>query len=81
MTKKFWQTVKPIFSNKVKANTVIKLVENDAMIDDESEIVKKIKEYFVNIVKKLGILAGEQTTYSATNQLSEVELSTKITLA
>ena len=51
------------------------------MIDDESEIVKKNKEYFVNIVKKLGILAGEQTTYSATNQLSEVELSTKITLA
>ena len=38
--KKFWQTVKPLFSNKVKAKTVIKLVENDAMIDDESEIAK-----------------------------------------
>ena len=57
INKTFWQTVKPLFSNIVKAKTVIKLVENDAMIDEESE-------YFVNIVKitrnnnmnKLGIL-------------------------
>ena len=56
INKTFWQTVKPLFSNIVKAKTVIKLVENDAMIDDE--------QYFVNIVKitrnnnmnKLGIL-------------------------
>ena len=39
--KKFWQTVKPLFSNKVKVKTVIKLVENDLMIEDESEIAKK----------------------------------------
>ena len=50
--KKFWQTVKPLFSNNVKAKTVIKLVENNAMIDDESEIAKNFNEYFVNIVKK-----------------------------
>ena len=57
INKTFWQTVKPLFSNIVKVKTVIKLVENDAMIDEESE-------YFVNIVKitrnnnknKLGIL-------------------------
>ena len=48
--KKFWQTVKPLFSNKVKAKTVIKLVENDVMIEDESEIAKIFNEYFVNIV-------------------------------
>ena len=73
--KKFWQTVKPLFSNKVKAKTVIKLVENDVMIEDESEIAKIFNEYFVNIVKKVGILTEEQTTYSATNQLSEVEMA------
>ena len=50
--KKFWQTVKPLSSNKVKAKTVIKLIENDAMIDHESEIAKIFNEYFVNIVKK-----------------------------
>ena len=73
--KKFWQAVKPLFSNKVKGKTVIKLVENDAMIDDESEKANIFNEYFVNIVKKLGILTEEQTTYSATNQLSEVEMA------
>ena len=73
--KKFWQAVKPLFSNKVKGKTVIKLVENDAMIDDESEKANIFNEYFVNIVKKLGILTEEQTTYSAANQLSEVEMA------
>ena len=74
--KEFWQqTVKPLFSNKVKANTVIKLVENDVMIEDESEIAKVFNEYFVNIVKRVEILTEEQTTYSATNQLSEVEMA------
>ena len=71
--KKFWQTVKPLFSNKVKSKTVIKLVENYVMIEDQSEKAKHFYKYFVNIVKKVGILKEEQTTYSATNQLSEVE--------
>ena len=73
--KKFWQTVKPLFSNKIKAKTVIKLVENDVIIEDESEIAKIFNEYFVNIVSKVGILTEKQTTYSATNQLSEVEMA------
>ena len=45
------------------------------MIDDESEIANIFNEYFVNIVKKLGILTEEQTRYSATNQLSEVKMA------
>ena len=53
--KKFWQIVKPLFSNKVKAKTTIKLVENNEMIDDEIEFAKLFNEYFVNIVKKLGL--------------------------
>ena len=70
-SQKFWQTVKPLFSNKVKAKTVIKLVENDAVIDDDSQIANIFNEYFV---KKLGILTEEQTRYPATNQLSEMEM-------
>ena len=45
------------------------------MIDDKSEIAKIFNEYFVNIVKKLGILTEEQTMYSAANQLSEVGMA------
>ena len=50
--KKFWQIVKPLFSNKVKVKVTIKLVENDEMIDDKTEITKLFNKYFVNIVKK-----------------------------
>ena len=74
-SKKFCQTVKPLFSNKVKAKTVFKLVENDEMIDHELEIAKNFNEYFVNIVKKLGILTVERSTYSVANQLSEGEIA------
>ena len=35
-----WQIVKLLFSNRVKANTTIKLVENNEIIDDDIEISK-----------------------------------------
>ena len=70
--RKFWQIVKPLFSNKVKGKTTIKLVENDKRIDDEIEIPKLFNEYFVNIVKKLGLFTKEQSAISTENSLSEV---------
>ena len=57
--KKFSQIVKPLFPNKVKGKTTITLVENDEVIDDEIEIAKLFNEYFVNIVKKLGLFTEE----------------------
>ena len=42
--RKFWQNVKPLFSNKVKAKTTIKSIENDETIDNQI----KIYEYFFN---------------------------------
>ena len=62
--KKFWQIVKPLFSNKVTAKTTTKLVENNEMIDDEIEIAKLFNKYFVNIVKKIGLFAKEQSAIS-----------------
>ena len=44
------------------------------MIDDEIEIPKLFNEYFVNIVKKLGLLTKEQSAVSTENNLSEVEI-------
>ena len=49
--RKFWQNVKSLFSNKVKAELTIKLIENDEMIDNEFKIAKIFNEYFVNIAK------------------------------
>ena len=70
--KNFWETVKTLFSNKVKARTVIKLVEHGATIDDDSKITKRFNEI---LRKKLRVLTEEQTRYSAANQLSEVEMA------
>ena len=53
--RKFWQNVKPLFSNKVKAKTTIKLIENGETIANEIKTAKIFNEYFVNTVKNLGI--------------------------
>ena len=55
--RKFWQNVKPLFSNKGKAKTTIKLIENDETIDNKIKITKIFNKYFINTVKNLGILA------------------------
>ena len=49
-------SAKPLFSNKVKvkAQTSIKLFENDETTDNEIKIAKIFNEYFVNTVKNLG---------------------------
>ena len=60
----FCQIVKTLFSNKVKAKTNINLIENNEMIDDEIEISKPFSEYFVNIIKKLGLFIREQSVVS-----------------
>ena len=45
------------------------------MIDDEIQIEKLFNEYFVNIVKKLGLFTKEQSAISTKNSLSEVEIA------
>ena len=47
--KKLWQIVKPLFSDKVKAETSITLLKNNEMIDYEIEIAKLINGHFKNI--------------------------------
>ena len=73
--KKFWQNVKPLFSNKVKAKTTIKLIENGETIDYEIKITKIFNEYFVNTVKNLGILIEKESASFTENNLSEVEIA------
>ena len=75
--RKFWQNVKPLFSDKVKAETTIKLTENDGMIDNEIKIAKMFNEYFVNIVKNLGIVSEQESGTFTENSLCEVEMALK----
>ena len=73
--RKFWQNVTPLFSNKVKAKTTIKLIENGETIDNEIKIAKIFNEYFVNTVKNLGILIEKESATFTENNLSEVEIA------
>ena len=45
------------------------------MIDDETKIAKIFNEYFVNIVKKLGLITKEQSAIFTENSLNEVEIA------
>ena len=75
--RKFWQNVKPLFSNKVKAKTTIKLINDDEIIDNEIKIAKIFNEYFVNTVKNLGILIEKESATFTENNLNEVGMALK----
>ena len=51
--KLFWKTVKPFFLDKGNYEAFIKLVED--VLQNDSEIAKKLNEFFKNAVSSLGI--------------------------
>ena len=53
--RKFWQNVKLLFSNKVKAKLTIKLTENDEVIDNEIKSHKYLANLLSIFLKKVGI--------------------------
>ena len=53
--KKFWNTVKPIFGNKVTTRNNINSIENKKVVTSEIELAKSFNKYFVDVVLKLGI--------------------------
>ena len=53
-TKKFWKTVKLLFSNKIQSTSCIALLENDTVESDEGKVAEIMNNYFVNIAETLG---------------------------
>ena len=51
--KKFWQTLKPLFSDKVNNRETINLFDNGVTLAKDKEIFNK---YFCNIAKNLSLL-------------------------
>ena len=51
--KKFWKTVKPLFSDMVKSFEKIKLVHEDKIITTDDENAKVLNSSFSNVVKHL----------------------------
>ena len=53
--KKFWKTVKPLFSNKIQSTYCITLLEHDVVESDEGKFAEIMNDYFVNITENLDI--------------------------
>ena len=53
--KKFWSTVKPLFSNWDGGAQKITLVKDDEIISNDKEIADTFNEFFKNSVKSLNI--------------------------
>ena len=54
--KKFWQNVKPSFTDKTKNIQNITLVEGDVIISETQEVVNTFNDFFANAVKNLNIV-------------------------
>ena len=53
--KKFWQTVKPLFSYKINYRETINLIDNEVTLSNGEEIAETITKYFCNITKNLSL--------------------------
>ena len=52
--KEFWKITKPfMFHKSSSANTNISLIENDAIINDQTEVATVLYDYYVNVTKSI----------------------------
>ena len=53
--KEFWKITKSFMSQKgSSANTNISLIENDAIINDQTGVATVLNDYYVNVIKSIG---------------------------
>ena len=64
--RKFWKTIKPLFSEKHFSNNKIILVEGDEILSDNQEIAETFNIYFANVVKSLEIEGFKTHDFSYT---------------
>ena len=68
--RKFWKTVKPVFSNEIQTTSSITLIEDGKMITEDLQIAEIFNHYFTNIKESLGI-SEDQTLLSPTNGIND----------
>ena len=60
---KFWETVKPLFSDKVQVNASISLIEDGKMVNQDTQIAEIFNQYFATITDSLGITVNAHYCY------------------
>ena len=53
--KKFWKSVKPLFSDKITVKEIINLTENQEILSSDTAIADTFNDYFSNVVQNLNI--------------------------
>ena len=53
-SKEFWQTVKPLISNKCKNNDNIVLMEDNNIVNNPQSVCNILNDFYVNITKDIG---------------------------
>ena len=71
--KKFWKTVKPMFSDKAMFSDNITLIENKKIISGDQEVAEIFNSYFSNAVKSLNIENYEHFSFDEYFLCSEKE--------
>ena len=69
--KKFWNTVKPLFSDKQKTCRNITLIENDEVISNDIKVANIMNSFFSNAVNNLGI-QGYHTENTASQNCNDL---------
>ena len=54
-SRNLWATLKPFFSNKNKSTDCISLIEDDMLVNEESNVVNIFNKYFGTITEDIGI--------------------------
>ena len=53
--KSFWNTIKPLFSDKQRVGQQITLIEDDNITSNDKEVANKMNDYFINAIANLNI--------------------------
>ena len=75
--RKFWKTVKQLFSDKIQASSKITLLENGVLVTDDKEVAEVFNEYFVNITDSLGIIQPKGALTPTDGLYDPVEITSK----
>ena len=75
--RKFWKTVKPLFSNKGNYGNKIKLGENEEIIHDETKVAEELNTFFKTVVVSLDIHGNPCTVENVENMSDPVEKAIK----
>ena len=75
--KKFFDTIKPLFSKSISSKQNITLVEDNELITEDKEVAEKFNKFFIATVSSLDITENKDLLTDHTNIDDPVEIAVK----